>query len=79
MTGTDEVVGKVGHPEGSGAEASMRVDLIIPAKYCAEFAKFRDGAAIKIFGFVRASTGSASSVEADEVVEITEDESDWRD
>jgi len=54
----------------------MRVHLLIPAKYCAEFAKFRDGANIKIRGFIRTSTFSTPSVEANEIVEITEDESD---
>lgn len=74
VTGIDEPGGEVGHSQGSGVEAGMRVHLIIPAKYCAEFAKFSDGANIKILGFVRASNFSTTSVEADEIVEITEDE-----
>jgi hypothetical protein len=70
-----ERVTEIHHSQRIDVGAGMRVHLLIPGNYCADFAKLRDGANIKIRGFIRASTFSTPSVEADEIVEITQDES----
>jgi hypothetical protein len=75
-TGADQPGDEVEDRQGSNAEAVMQVQLNILPVYRAELARLSDGATIRILGVVRARLGLIPSIEVQEIVEITEGESD---